>query len=379
MSGRGWVKRDFGFWHRCIVDHFNMIGTTVVLDNMEELCVAHHEVSQFALEKGELVFVAHWDDCISGNPAFIVSTKGESAEVEYPAAFFGESEKYWIFLRDLRVYGGIIPTVWQAGTAVYAYQARQFDPPLYLLFPAVVQTVHENVCVEVEFEDGETAFVPTTLVEERTFSPGDIVFTCTSYLSHEIDPIENWSPCVVEKYEDDLLHLRDEFGERFEAATNKIAVLPKGFRMFDGKLERISTDAVKAIPHAPTESSNSSNEHITRAAGEIPNGRYSEAIYVVKTDDWRAAETDPITKKEVEKLVASDCELSWIVAEGKENNADNSIQAGVLIQWNGDACFQWYQNGIKCAEPNPKILEKMIDIAIELDANVIGHNGEEYH
>ena len=39
----------------------------------------------------------------------------------------------------------------------------------------------------------------------------------------------------------------------------------------------------------------------------------------------------------------------------------------------------WYRNEIRCAGPNEAQLAKMIEMAVEFDANVLGDDGEEYH
>jgi hypothetical protein len=47
--------------------------------------------------------------------------------------------------------------------------------------------------------------------------------------------------------------------------------------------------------------------------------------------------------------------------------------------WNGLPCFWWNQSAIVCTGPSERQLSKMIEIAVELDANVLGDDGKEYH
>jgi hypothetical protein len=70
--------------------------------------------------------------------------------------------------------------------------------------------------------------------------------------------------------------------------------------------------------------------------------------------------------------------LAWSPAEdsiGEEKNLEDTIP----ILWNGHRCFSWTGDKIRCAGPNEDELAKMIDMAVELDANVVGADGEEYH
>src|SRR5262249_1359776 len=150
----------------------------------------------------------------------------------------------------------------------------RFDTPLVLLFPAIVQAIHVDVCVEVEFDDGETAYVPTTLVEQYEPSVGDLVYTCTSYLSHGTNPQERCGPCPILNRDGDRVLLQDDAGTQFEAATSMVAVPPARYR---------STAAPVA----------------------------SGDVHVIRTDHWLNADDDPITKAQVDDLLAADPELAW--------------------------------------------------------------------
>jgi hypothetical protein len=373
ISERAWVKRELEFWHRCTIEDYTDAGVVVSLDNMEELTVAPDRVSQFELEPNDLVFVRYWEQAgpghpgfvreaaLSGYPGFVRRVDGETVEIEYPAEFYRKTERYLHLQRDLRVYADLAPVDWPKGSRIFAYKIKPFGPPLFLLFPAVVQKIHYDVCVEVEFDDGETAFVPTTLVRYFEVNHGDIVYTCTSYISHGINPDEQWSPCRVLSRDGDTLLLQDGVGERFEVQAGMIAVLPKGYEMIDGHLTPSAQDLSGSAP------------------SDVPPPMAGD-VHIVRTDDWRHAADDPITKAQVDELIAADPELAWSIAGSPAGHSDlREAPRYVSILWNGQPCFWWYHSEIRCAKPNDAQLAKMIEIAVVLDANVIGENGDEYH
>lgn len=102
--------------------------------------------------------------------------------------------------------------------------------------------------------------------------------------------------------------------------------------------------------------------------------------HIVRTERWLDAADDPITKPQVDALIAADTELAWSAAEWTDMSAeDGKVTRYFAIVWNGDPCFWWYRNEIRCAGPSEEQLAKMIEMAMELDANVIGDDGEAYH
>jgi hypothetical protein len=361
-SDRAWVQREFDFWYRCTVVDDDGTMVTVALDNLDELTVPRDRVEPFNLERGDLVFVRHWDGSPSGSPAFVVSVQGETAVVEFPWPLFPKTERYNLLLRELRFYADPPATPWQPGMAVFAYKSVRFYPELYLRFPAIVRKIHFDVCVEVEFGDGETAHVPTTLVQPQEVAVGDTVHTCTSYLSHGVQPDERWSPCrVVERSGTNLL-LTTDTGQCFEAPLGLIAVQPSGYRVVEGKL------------HVRAESSEAP---AALAAMDAP---LPTDVHIVRTDRWLDAADDPITKPHVDALIAADAELEWSRdVWDKVSAASAIINRALAIRWRGQACFWWYRHGIRCTSPNAEELAKMIDMAVALDANVIGTDGTEYH
>jgi hypothetical protein len=356
------VKRDLEFWQRCTIEQYGETEVTVVLDNLDELTVAPDHVETFQLETGDLVFVQHWPGSISGFPGFVVSVAGEVVDVEFPEALYGETTRRKHFLRDIRFYDEWTLVDWKKGDSVFAYKAIQFYPPLFLLFPATVERIQFEVCVQVEFGDGEHAHVPSTLIEPLDVKVGDFVHTCTSFLRHGTNPDERWSPCRAVHRAGDNLLLQDGTGGRFESHLSMVAVLPKGYRMVDGKFEKGPIDFLpdtavpKSEPAAPYE------------------------VYILRTESWKDAANDPITKAHVDKLVASDPELAWAAGEWFDMRLDErSKPRPVAILWKGQPDFAWNGAGIQCTRPNEEQLAKMIDMAVELDANVIGDDGREYH
>jgi hypothetical protein len=307
-------------------------------------------VNAFELEQGDLVFFQPKEGGIGGIPGFVEAVNGEAVELLFPSSLYKESERRKCFLREISFYHDVVPTYWARGTRVFAYRPVTFEPPLFLLFPAIVENTHYDVCVELDFGSGGDRLAPITLVEKPALEPGDIVFTCTSFVSHGINPEERWSPCRIIQCNGHTLVLQDGTGEQFESDISMIATLPKGYQMFDGKFEKVQ-DRRPDPPRRPaTESSAFGNVHIVRA------------------DTWQNAAEDPITRAQVDDLIGRDPELAW--APDRESCS---------ILWEGRPAFWWDRYEIRCAMPTEDELAKMIAIAIELDANVVRDDGTELH
>ena len=344
LAGRAWVKLDLEFWHRCVIVFDNGPFVTVALGNLDEFTVDRDCVRQFELAAGDIVFVQQLDWGLGGTAAIVVSAKDEVAEVNFNLSMDGEGDHGKVVFRDLRAYDGVPLSAWRKGSRVFAYQAsRTFYPRLFLFFQAVVREIIHDVCVVVEFVDGESTIVPITLLEKPELKPGSFVHACTSY--------DHWSVCRIIERESDVLTLRDGAGEEFESLIEMIGILPKGFRMIDGKFEKISDDE----PATTT-------------------------VHIIRAERWQDAATEPITKEDVDALIAKDPELAW----EKYDQITASVRTRVpnrpfTIVWRGESCFWWQRHAIRSESPNETHLAKMIDMAIELDANVVGGDGTEYH
>lgn len=174
-------------------------------------------------------------------------------------------------------------------------------------------------------------------------------------MSHGTIPDERWGPCKVLERAGNNLIVQDGAGERFEVTTNMIAVLPKGYQMFDGKFERIGREMTRSVVEDST----------------------PDTIHIVRTDDWRKAGAAPITRAHVDELMLSDPELAWSIAAWTVHDAQSP--RGMPILWRGDEGFWWTGNSIRCRQPSHAQLAKMIEIAVQLDANVLSHECAELH
>ena len=361
LVGRAWVKRDLDFWHPCTIEGYTSTGVTVAMDNMDELTVGFDDVAQFEIEPGQLVFRHHWEGSLSGDAAFVVSIQNESLEIEYPACFYDRSRPGVCLTRELLLYHDLAPIEWAIGTRVFAYKLVYFNPALFLFFPGHVRETYADPCALIEFMDGGTACVPATLIEKADVKAGDTVYACTSYTDQIVQSTDWWSPCRVLQRIGESLLLQDGAGEQFETRIELIAILPKGYQMFDGKFERIPDAATQPTTANPPE---------LRGYGEV---------HIVRTDRWEDAAADPITRDDVAALVINDPELNWAPEPFEAMTNDRIAMRSVSITWRGEACFVWHANEIRCKAPNEAELAKIIEMAMELDANVVGHDGEQIH
>jgi hypothetical protein len=364
FSGKSqiWAKLDFEFWHRCTVDDERSNQTTIVLDNLDTFTLENDRVVEITLEPGDLVFVQRWTYALGGHPCMIVSANREVATVDVFVPD-GKQERERVLTREIRFYFELEPRLWKTGSRVYAYRPVDFTPPLFLMFPGTVKRIYFEQCAEVAFDDGTQALVPITLLEPLEARTGDTVYTCVSYTGLAITQEERWGPCQVLRHDGEMLLLADQGRIPFESHIGLTAILPRGYQMPNGKLERIPASSDSAASAAVS-------DEISRPGD----------VHIVRTDRWQEAGNNPISKADVDALIDADSDLAWMTDDRIVATRESGrVKPGHAIGWKGQICFWWTQNGITCTRPDSDQIAKMIEIAIALDANVIGHDGDVYH
>ena len=103
------------------------------------------------------------------------------------------------------------------------------------------------------------------------------------------------------------------------------------------------------------------------------------ALHIVRTEDWAEAASAPITKQDVDALIAADSELAWSTTD----YVDMADAAGVstryfMITWRGQPCFWWYRDQIQCSGADEMQIFKLVQMSRVLRARVSGDDGEEY-
>jgi hypothetical protein len=102
-------------------------------------------------------------------------------------------------------------------------------------------------------------------------------------------------------------------------------------------------------------------------------------LHIVRTKDWTEAASAPITRQDVDALIAADSELAWSTTD----YVDMADAAGVstryfMITWRGEPCFWWYRDQIQCSGPDDAQVSKLIQMARALKAHTVGDDGEIY-
>ena|SRR5947207_3206153 len=102
-------------------------------------------------------------------------------------------------------------------------------------------------------------------------------------------------------------------------------------------------------------------------------------LHIVRTKDWTEAARAPITKPEVDALIAADSELAWSTTD----YVDMGDEAGVstryyMIMWRGQSSFWWYRDQIQCSGPSEAQVSKLVQMARALGAFTVGDDGETY-
>lgn len=102
-------------------------------------------------------------------------------------------------------------------------------------------------------------------------------------------------------------------------------------------------------------------------------------IHIVRTEDWTESANAPITKMDVDGLIAADSDLAWSTNDYVEM-ADESGESNryYMIMWRGKPCFWWYRDQILCSGPDDEQVLKLIEISRTLNAFAVGDDGEIY-
>lgn len=101
-------------------------------------------------------------------------------------------------------------------------------------------------------------------------------------------------------------------------------------------------------------------------------------IRIVRTKDWTEAANTPITKQDVDALIASDTELKWSTSDYVDMSNDGVSTRYYMIVWRGSPCFWWYRDQIQCSGPGEPQQLKLAQMARALNAYAVGDDGERY-
>ena len=102
-------------------------------------------------------------------------------------------------------------------------------------------------------------------------------------------------------------------------------------------------------------------------------------LHIVRTKDWTEAASAPITKQDVDALIARDSELAWSTTDYVDMNDEAGVSVRYfMITWRGDSCFWWYRDQIQCSGPDEAQQMKLAQMAQALNACAVGDDGEQY-
>jgi hypothetical protein len=107
-------------------------------------------------------------------------------------------------------------------------------------------------------------------------------------------------------------------------------------------------------------------------------------LHIVRTRQWVDADRHPITKADVDALIAADTELSWSTSDFFETTNPETGEAIRIttryyaIEWKGTITFWWDGKEIECKNPAESQQVKMIKMARVLRAMVVGDEDEIY-
>lgn len=102
-------------------------------------------------------------------------------------------------------------------------------------------------------------------------------------------------------------------------------------------------------------------------------------LHIVRTKDWMEAASMPLTKQDVDALIAADSELAWSTTDYVDMNDEAGVSTRYYaITWRGEPCFWWYRDQIQCSGPNDAQQLKLAQMARALNAHAVGDDGERY-
>lgn len=102
-------------------------------------------------------------------------------------------------------------------------------------------------------------------------------------------------------------------------------------------------------------------------------------LHIVRTKNWFEASSAPITKRDVDALIARDPELRWSETDYVDMSDDTgAVTRYWMITWRGQPCFWWYRDQIQCSDPDDAQQSKLAQMARELNAFAVGDDGEIY-
>lgn len=102
-------------------------------------------------------------------------------------------------------------------------------------------------------------------------------------------------------------------------------------------------------------------------------------LHIVRTENWLEAAKAPITKQEVDALIAADSELKWSTTDYVDMSDDSgAVTRYWMITWHGRPCFWWYRDQIQCSDPDAAQISKLVQMSRALRAQVVGDDDEVY-
>src|SRR5688572_13111279 len=102
-------------------------------------------------------------------------------------------------------------------------------------------------------------------------------------------------------------------------------------------------------------------------------------LHIVRTKNWLEASRAPITRQDVDALIASDPELTWSTTDYVDMSDDaGAVTRYYMITWRGQPCFWWYRDQIQCSGPDEAQVAKRVQMSRALRARVVGDDGETY-
>ncbi len=102
-------------------------------------------------------------------------------------------------------------------------------------------------------------------------------------------------------------------------------------------------------------------------------------LHIVRTEKRLDSPSTPVTKADVDRIIASDDSLSWSTSDYVDvKEDDGNVVRYFFINWKGQPAFWWHRSEIRCKNPTEEQILKLAEMAKALGALLIGDDDERY-
>jgi hypothetical protein len=102
-------------------------------------------------------------------------------------------------------------------------------------------------------------------------------------------------------------------------------------------------------------------------------------IHLIKADNWSETQRQPVTPYDLDVLFERDGALTCSTHDTYEMRDDfDRLTRCYVIAWRDEPCFHYFNGEIVCCNAEQHHISKLVDMAQQIGAKVVGDDGERY-